>query len=76
MDLGFDVELQVDSADEIGKQIYRLFREWGQSIDSRQKVLRELKKFPFQKPIQLISVHQIRENTEVIFKYYFCFICV
>lgn len=76
MDLGFDVELELDSADEIGKQIYRLYREWMQSIDGRQKVLRELKKYHIQKPIQVISVHHLRENLEVIWKYFFCFIYV
>lgn len=76
MDLGFDVELELDSVDLLGKQISRLYCEWEQSVDSRKKVLRELQNFPFNKPIQLISDHQIHENQQVICTYYFCLIYI
>lgn len=73
MDIGFNVQLESNSADDIGKHINRLYREWMQSIDGRKKVIHELKKFTMTMPIQLTSFKEICENPKVIIGIIFLF---
>lgn len=67
MDVGFDVVLEDNSADDLGRHICQLYQDWNQSIDSRKKVIDELQNLPIKIPIQLLSVKPIREKPKVIF---------
>lgn len=67
MDVGFDVVLEDASADDLSKHICQLYCDWNQSMDSRNRVIDELKKLPITIPIQITPVRPLREKQKVIF---------
>lgn len=62
MDVGFDVVLEDASSDDLSKHICQLYCDWNQSMESRNKVIDELKKLPITIPIQITPVRPLREK--------------